>query len=107
MGIILYKMLTNRCLYKLPDSTEDHRFNIIEENQIDSYVSMNHLQKHVPLKVIRLLNGMLNLDENKRFSVSQILKSQWFASYYKKFFIDIAVEKKSNFQKIGQLKKFN
>ena len=97
LGIILYKMLTNKFLYKLPNSREDEYFYYIEKNIIDMHLKINHLKKYINnKKILKLLNNMLNINENKRYSSIQILKCEWFESYYKKY--SNVIELKSKLQ---------
>ena len=90
MGIILFKMLTNKFLYRIPDIEQDRGFYCTANNNI----KMNRLQQYVSKKALCLLNGMLMIDEKQRMDISKVMKCEWLQIYYERYGQKLALKSK-------------
>ena len=107
MGMILYECVIGKPLYKrrnidIIDGKYDKTkvgsgYWSIEQKQITLFLAMNGLTKYVNKKILSLLNGLLDIDENKRFNSMEILKHEWFKCYYKSY--KQRIDKKSETQR--------
>ena len=87
LGIILYKMLSGN---KHFDKDEYET----EYENLDEFIKINNLQRYFNKKIVNLLDSMLNVDENKRFSAMDIIKCGWFESYYNKYRFELSTRSK-------------
>ena len=105
-------MYTNNCKH-IKNITGDHPYNYanpsvdlsyraIVNNQIPDYLEINDLSPFINKKMLILLNGILQYNENNRFSAHQILKCSWFNSYYNKY-----KDRITTATKINQLKPYD
>ena len=60
---------------------------------------MNHLSHFYNAKVISLLNGCLNTSESQRYEIKQVVKDQWFKTYYKRYAEKIAEQSQAQLEK--------
>lgn len=102
LGCILYQLSSGKHLYRIPDETVDPGFYCVQHGQLKVHLEINNLKKYFNNKTLSLIEGMLNIDESKRFSSIQVLQCEWFAAYYKRYHHKI--EKKSKLQKVELVK---
>eukprot|EP01084_Bolivina_argentea_P157643 274693_1 len=77
-GILLFYMNTGIHPYQYPDYDTDFGYQCIVDKDILKYVEMKNLSSFVGSKLSKLLNGLLDQNEETRFDSVQILQSKYF-----------------------------
>ena len=95
LGCILFKMSAGMPLYSIPEKDEDSGFYSLCHGKMAMYVERHGLKKYFSKKVLSLIDNMLKIDENERFTSLQILESEWFVAYYKRYSPRIAQKSKT------------
>jgi len=83
LGCILYHMSMGRPLYEWQDSAKDDGFRSLELKKIAHYLQKHHLLAYVNAKLLKLINGMLAMEEMGRMDVLSVMKSDYFSIYYR------------------------
>eukprot|EP01084_Bolivina_argentea_P181185 312953_1 len=90
IGMIIYECYCGVPLYKKRICDKIKRigsgFWSLENKKLSSYLSINGLNKYINNpKILSLLNGLLEINDKKRFNTLQILKHPYFKCYYKHY----------------------
>eukprot|EP01083_Nonionella_stella_P095084 266865_1 len=108
LGMVIYFCFVGDYPYKIIQKTDFNEpisgsgYWSIVNNALRSYLRKNSLLKFINPKTLSLINGLLIVDESKRLRAIDVLKHQWFCSYYKRY--SSQIERKSTLQRKRLLK---
>lgn len=87
LGMMLIHAFIGEPLYDniFFEPTEGSAFSSLMDGKLVDYIYKNGLNKHLNGKMLSLINGLLNLNESKRFNSTQILQHPWFNCYYSRY----------------------
>lgn len=87
LGMMLIHCLLGAPLYDtiLHEPKKGSAFWSIMARRLNEYLDKQGLIKHFNSKILSLLNGLLAPNETYRLQSAEILKHQWFNSYYSKY----------------------
>ena len=87
LGMMIFEVSVGRAPYIMPEFNPKpgSGYWAIQNKQIKNYLSMHNLNKFINNKMLSLLNGLLDIDEDCRYKTSNILQHPWFKSYYNRY----------------------
>ncbi len=68
------------------------------------YVIQRNLKKYINTKVVEFLDGVLQINEDERLGIKNVIQHQWLATYYKKFKYQITQKSKTQKAKLKKQK---
>ena len=98
LGIVFYEMVFGQTLYNYP-YPDDDGYGALKTHQIYKYLVANNLQHKIRKPALKVLEGLLHIDEKQRMDTSLILKNEWFSLYWNKYKNRIAQKSKSQKEK--------
>ena len=99
LGLILYFMLIGQHLYSPKDifiNKKGSGYWSLQTGHLQTYLKMNNLLRFINPTILSLIKGLLKINENQRFDLSQVIEHKWFKSYFKLY--EKKIEKKSKLQ---------
>jgi len=81
-GCLLFELYSHQSLYQ---TKKDSGFIAVSLGKLDEFAKMNNLGSHFSAPAFRVLLGALQCDERNRSSVDQMLRSPFFAAYYRAY----------------------
>ena len=76
-----------------------------EYMEAQGMMSMLSGKKSVDDQVLVLLEGLLNVDEDKRWTASEVIKATYFEPYYKAYYSEILQLRRKNKKMVKKMKK--
>ena len=98
LGIILYDMVFGKSLYNYP-CADDDGYAALKANKLHKYLCQSKLQHYIRKPAMKVLEGLLCVDESQRMDTSSILKNEWFSLYWNKYKGRITQKSKSQREK--------
>eukprot|EP01083_Nonionella_stella_P254292 873981_1 len=84
-GMLLYRLTFNKYPFMFQNAKYDAGFRAIESQVLKVFFERNNLNKYTFEYLNILLSGLLNCNENERFDASQIIQSDYFKLYWKRY----------------------
>eukprot|EP01084_Bolivina_argentea_P203837 348074_1 len=89
LGMMLFECIFGQPLYNKIENEnemiEGNGYWAAMKNKLNTYILVNNLKGFVNGKLLQLLNGLLNVNQNKRLNSFEIVKNKYFKSYYKRY----------------------
>mmetsp|Transcript_15969 Transcript_15969/g.14334 ORF Transcript_15969/g.14334 Transcript_15969/m.14334 type:complete len:206 (-) Transcript_15969:805-1422(-) len=102
LGIILFTMCVGNEPYQYPnDKTDAGYWSLKNENigDFESYLEMSHLTQFLNDSLISLILGLLNFNDSNRFTIKQVLESDYLLAYWRRY--QTKITEKSQLQKMA------
>eukprot|EP01083_Nonionella_stella_P156425 506590_1 len=96
LGVILYRLFTGVRPYLYPDSSDEGYVALKNGTLMDHLFGMC-----ISKQAVRLMQGLLCTETNKRMDTKQLLRCKWFRTYYKR--LEMMIRKKTRTQKVKRI----
>eukprot|EP01084_Bolivina_argentea_P200219 342406_1 len=90
LGVIFYECMTGESLFIRYDTWKrsigsKYRYWDASKTSLRQYLTRNNLLKVFKNGSVCLLEGLLQINQNKRFTISDVVQTKWLSKYYKKY----------------------
>lgn len=81
-GVIMFWMFFGRAPF---DYVDDDGYEALREGALGEYLEGQGLSHFARKAALRMMGGLLELEEAKRMSIGEVLNDEWFKNYYARY----------------------